>query len=868
MRNQTGSPPESAANQSDGDLFPCPICGGTFAVAGMDQCGVCKKCAGATPAGPRPSVASKTPAAPSPRDAAKTNQSARVIPWPIIITVLIVLGVLGVGGTCWWIVRSSNMEMEQRQQIATLKEQGDTDLKAGRYEDASAKYGEAIATATRLRIEDDSFGNVAEARKSQSIAQATAAKAKELQEAKAAKEQQQRKVAAYKAFALSTGEFYLSIGKFVHADAEFRNINVFDLKTARQAMDARKDMDDKYDEACKHATEADAALSQVPPEFPELRQLGQEIQKAASVLTSNQKQLQDSYLATLHVEMGALQGRAVDPEEKDRAKQYDPLLVSLEDAAISIHKAFSKLLAVVATDSEPQQPQARSESPQPASETQRAEVRKLLLEYARNQRDSDEARAQAVGHLAAAKAARESGRTDEAKATLAQAQTANERAKSTAEAMGRLVPQIEPYGEPLFEAVRRSLVSDNAVDARDREVLAKVRLFNSPAFEAAMAASADNASPNGCSDAQVAYERGMALLLGKNVEKNPTIALAWFRRASELGNAAAATQVGESIWNGIDGNQGEQEAVTWFRKGAEGGDVPAMRWLGICYQHGKGVARDFSEALRWYRTPADKGDLEAMHNLAVMYLQGDGVPQSDEEGCKLLRRAAEGGNTMSMEVLGQVVAKKQRGAISRKPEDRERALQLWREGSRYLKGDGVPQDADRALNSFREAASLGHAHAMWALGSAYAEGNIVPRNAPQAVRWYRASIDAGNSLSMVDLAVLLENGNDVPKNETEAANLYRKAAEQGYPVAMCNMGGAYLRGMGVPQDNSQAFRWYQESALHGDTDAMLMVAKMWAEGKGVAPNEAEAEKWVRYAAELGNSQAKRLINNSGSEGTQ
>ncbi|MBR5893847.1 MAG: sel1 repeat family protein, partial [Bacteroidaceae bacterium] len=51
------------------------------------------------------------------------------------------------------------------------------------------------------------------------------------------------------------------------------------------------------------------------------------------------------------------------------------------------------------------------------------------------------------------------------------------------------------------------------------------------------------------------------------------------------------------------------EAVKWYRKAAEQGQVNAQYNLGLCYEIG--VAKDLAEAVKWYRKAAEQGHADA-----------------------------------------------------------------------------------------------------------------------------------------------------------------------------------------------------------------------------------------------------------------
>lgn len=82
-------------------------------------------------------------------------------------------------------------------------------------------------------------------------------------------------------------------------------------------------------------------------------------------------------------------------------------------------------------------------------------------------------------------------------------------------------------------------------------------------------------------------------------------------------------------------------------------------------------------------------------------------------------------------------------------------VQLLTEGTKYLLGDGVAQDCDRAQKDLRVAARYS-SDAESMLGTMYASGHCVGRDLPTAYRWYARALHSkpGNSRTENDLVVL------------------------------------------------------------------------------------------------------------------
>ena len=80
---------------------------------------------------------------------------------------------------------------------------------------------------------------------------------------------------------------------------------------------------------------------------------------------------------------------------------------------------------------------------------------------------------------------------------------------------------------------------------------------------------------------------------------NLWLAVKWFRKAADQGNAEAQYELGELYNDGfnlIGGTVNENEAVKWYRKAAEQGHAESQYKLGECYRYGWGWRRT-----RWGR---------------------------------------------------------------------------------------------------------------------------------------------------------------------------------------------------------------------------------------------------------------------------
>ena len=193
-----------------------------------------------------------------------------------------------------------------------------------------------------------------------------------------------------------------------------------------------------------------------------------------------------------------------------------------------------------------------------------------------------------------------------------------------------------------------------------------------------------------------------------------------FQRNLALANRGLVNEMrkvgaGYLYGQGVDRNP--TEAVRWLRKAADAGDTEAMLELGRCYFYGIGVEKNFVEMARLFRKVEDKGRgvFELGFNF-ICYPGGDFEQTSLTEEVKWFRMAAEDGSSDAMFALG--------GA--------------------YYFGVGTEKNFVEAIKWFHKAAIRDNSNAMYYLGSCYYNGEGVEKNLTEAEKWLRKAAARGN----------------------------------------------------------------------------------------------------------------------------
>lgn len=83
------------------------------------------------------------------------------------------------------------------------------------------------------------------------------------------------------------------------------------------------------------------------------------------------------------------------------------------------------------------------------------------------------------------------------------------------------------------------------------------------------------------------------------------------------------------------------QALEQAQQAAAAGDARASFLLGAMYQGGLGVTASPSEAATWYEKAARGGVLGSFSKLAQMYMRGEGVPKDAEKALGLARQSAQ-----------------------------------------------------------------------------------------------------------------------------------------------------------------------------------------------------------------------------------
>lgn len=212
---------------------------------------------------------------------------------------------------------------------------------------------------------------------------------------------------------------------------------------------------------------------------------------------------------------------------------------------------------------------------------------------------------------------------------------------------------------------------------------------------------------------------------------------------------AAMTRATEAVERGD-----HQAALAIWGPLAHAGVGRAQNNIGACFAEGLGVERDLSLALRWLTLATENGDPVGQRNLAALHFRGDGVTQSDTEAMRLYRLAAEQGDAPAQDMLSWMLLEGGRS------EDRPEALRwaeaaaeagaatsMTRLGMMFHDALGVERDAVMAAEWWRRGMAAGDPDAEAMLGAATLLGQGVAQDAERALALLLSAESKGSRLA-------------------------------------------------------------------------------------------------------------------------
>lgn len=300
----------------------------------------------------------------------------------------------------------------------------------------------------------------------------------------------------------------------------------------------------------------------------------------------------------------------------------------------------------------------------------------------------------------------------------------------------------------------------------------------------APAAEAASRSPEGAEEALRAQVREgvVAVEEGRCAHGLPLVEL-----GAEAGDPLALTLLGHYHRWGTCVERSFERAFDFYLRASEVGGAIEAAQVGHMYLSGLGVERDAEIARHWFRTSALRTVYwrpEMRLRRAELYLLDLGVPEMLREAFDWVEGIEDGDARRKYDV----------------------ALRL-------LDGDGLPRDRDAAKYWLTQAARQGLPEAAHALALAYFDGAFGEPDTRSGAHHLHSSAEAGFPPAQIELARRFADGDGVERAPVKAYFWYRLAQRNGADVSAAIQGlerevsdadKAWVekRLMGIPRNSS------------------------------------------------------------------
>jgi len=221
------------------------------------------------------------------------------------------------------------------------------------------------------------------------------------------------------------------------------------------------------------------------------------------------------------------------------------------------------------------------------------------------------------------------------------------------------------------------------------------------------------------------------------------------------------------------------------------------------------------------RAASEQNDTTAMYRLGFHYYWS-GDPVKKIEGETLIRKSGTLGNAEAQFYLSLLTAQDPDISASwlEKSVKQDFPFAYSHLALKYLTGEGVKPDSERARSLLLRGAELGDVQAMSMLGSVYFNGDGVPRDQKKAAQWYIKAASAGYTTAQYHLGVMYSLAQGVKKNFAECYFWLSMAAKSGMKdsakrAADC---GSHLDRAERAQVDNRIASWKPTTAIVGESD--------------------------------------------------
>ncbi|QSR47007.1 tetratricopeptide repeat protein [Aeromonas veronii] len=309
------------------------------------------------------------------------------------------------------------------------------------------------------------------------------------------------------------------------------------------------------------------------------------------------------------------------------------------------------------------------------------------------------------------------------------------------------------------------------------------------------------------------YELAWDYALGRNVEKNITLAIEKMLIFARNGSGEDSFKASQTFWTGYVFPNDPMLSIELLKRAYELGFNVAMssRMIGNFYRNNLG---DLENAIAWFTISSEHKDSYSAYVLSNIY---SSLEKHDLALQWMIKSAKLGDHTAEYMV-----------------------------GFFYEKGQGVAQDYHEAFYWYEIASNNKEKEATKGLARLYKDGQGTERSISKAEELY-ASINAHWELALMYL--------ELYNNDKAIEHLLKLPYDKD---AMLLLGSTYCHHPITTPQYHKAIEPYTIAAKLGENGAMLSLGELYLHGKGIPKNYKEAYFWFSLAQAHGTVSARKM----------
>lgn len=229
----------------------------------------------------------------------------------------------------------------------------------------------------------------------------------------------------------------------------------------------------------------------------------------------------------------------------------------------------------------------------------------------------------------------------------------------------------------------------------------------------------------------------------------------------------------------------------------------------------------FNPNLLSLKKQAKAGDRVSQFQLGNRYLEGNGVKQDSEKAFSWYQKAAE----------------------------QDLPPALFNMGECYFYGIGVEKDQEKAISYYTQAAEHNSRQAEYILGYIYGKEELGHLDAQKSIYWLERAANHKVVRAAHQLGVIYYVGELTERNDSLALAWFREAAYHGEANSQYMLGLAYLGNSPIHRDLYLSAQWIKKAAMQGHPAAMRVLGDYYQNGIGVEKNYLLSQWWQWWSDE-------------------